>query len=104
MNKGKRVREGYYSEQIRNEAFAYVNLNKQQERVLEIIKKWQPISNDRIAAHLGCFVHQVTPRVLELRNLGLVEYCGEAESTISKRKVSLWRINPNGCQLTINFP
>lgn len=98
------IREGYYPEQIRNEAFAYVDLNKQQKRVLKVIAEWQPISNDRIAAHLGCYPHQITPRVLELRELGLVEYCGEAESTISKRKVSLWRINPNGKQLTINFP
>jgi DNA-binding MarR family transcriptional regulator len=98
-----KVREGYQSEQIRNEAFAYVNLNKQQKRVLEVIKKWQPISNDRIAAHLNCFPHQVTPRVLELRELGLVEFCGEAESTISKRKVSLWRINLHGRQLQLDI-
>jgi len=96
-----KVREGYYSEQIRNEAFAYVDLNKQQRKVLEVIEKWQPISNDRIASHLGCYPHQVTPRVLELRELGYVEYCGEGESTISKRKVSLWRINRKGRQLQL---
>lgn len=43
-----KIREGYRSEQIRNEAFALVNLNKQQQKVLEVIKKWQPISNEMI--------------------------------------------------------
>ena len=98
-----KVREGYYSEQIRNEAFAHVDLGKMQQKVLEVIINWQPISNDRIAAHLGIYPHHVTPRVLELREMGIVEFCGEELSTISKRKVSLWRINPNGTQLSLNI-
>lgn len=98
-----RVREGYRSEQIRNEAFAYVDLGKMQGKVLEAIRELQPISNDGIASHLGIYPHQVTPRVLELRELGLVEFCGEGFSGISKRKVSLWRINPNGTQLSLTL-
>jgi len=96
-----RAREGYSSEQIRNEAFAFVDLNKQQRRVLEVIRKWQPISNERIAQHLNVYPHQVTPRVLELRQLGIVEFCGEDVSQNSNRKVSLWRINPKGRQLSL---
>lgn len=98
-----KAREGYHSEQIRNEAFAYVDLGKMQQKVLECIKEHQPISNDRIAFHLGIFPHQVTPRVLELREMGIVEFCGEAFSAISKRKVSLWRVNPNGTQLSLTL-
>jgi hypothetical protein len=94
-------REGYKPEQLRNIAFANVNLSKQQKKVFDVIKNFQPISNDRIAAHLGCFPHQVTPRVLELRNLGLVQFIGEGFSSISNRKVSLWRVNPNGTQLSL---
>ncbi|MCC7158857.1 MAG: hypothetical protein IT281_04905 [Ignavibacteria bacterium] len=96
-------REGYRSEQIRNEAFAHVDLNKMQQKVLDAIDELQPVSNDRIASHLGIFPHQVTPRVLELRQMGIVEFCGETFSGISGRKVSLWRINPNGTQLSLTF-
>jgi len=95
------IREGYKSEQVRNEAFAYVDLNKQQAKVLEVIKKWQPITNERIAEHLNCYPHQVTPRVLELRQLALVEYCGEEVSKTSNRKASLWRLNPHSKQLSL---
>jgi len=96
-----KLREGYRPEQIRNEAFAYVDLSKRQEEVYQIIRKWQPISNERIAQHLGVYPHQVTPRVLELRQLGIVEYCGEEVSQTSKKKASLWRINPKGRQLSL---
>ncbi len=95
------TREGYYSEQIRNEAFALVNLTSRQKEVYEVIRKWQPIDNERIAEHLGVYPHQVTPRVGELRELGLVEFCGEGKSQLSGRKVSLWRINPDGKQLSL---
>ena len=96
-----KVREGYYSEQIRNAAFAMVDLTARQKEVLEIIRKWQPISNERIAEHLGVYPHFVTPRVGELRELGLVEFCGVSKSATSGRKVSLWRINPVGMQLSL---
>ena len=92
-------REGYKPEQIRNEAFAYVDLNKRQEEVLEVIRKWQPISNESIAKMLNCFPHQVTPRTLELRELGYVKWAGEGISQTSGRKISLWMINPDGKQL-----
>lgn len=94
-------REGYKSEQIRNEAFAFVKLNTQQRRVLEVIKKWQPISSEIIAEHLGVFPHVVTPRVLELREMGIITYAGESCSKTSNRKVSLWEINKDGRQLDL---
>ncbi len=96
-----KVREGYYSEQIRNKSFAFVNLNQRQKEVFEIIAKWQPISNESIADHLNVFPHQITPRVYELRELGMVEFAGEGQSRISNRKISLWRINTNGTQLSL---
>ena len=98
-----KVREGYYSEQIRNEALQSVldELSERQKQVYGVILKWQPISNERIAEHLNCYPHQVTPRVLELREMGVVELAGETISQRSKRKVSLWRINPDGKQLNL---
>ncbi len=93
-----KVREGYYSEQIRNNAFANVHLSKRQLEVLEVIERWQPICNEDIADHLGVHPHQVTPRTLELRKLGLVQFAGTGKSRLSKveynyrQGVSLWMI------------
>lgn len=92
-------REGWKPEQIRNEAFFYADISSNQRKVLEIIRMLQPISNERIARHLGWYPHQVTPRVLELRQLGYVEWAGEGVSLVSNKKVSLWRIKPDGKQL-----
>jgi predicted HTH transcriptional regulator len=96
-----KVREGYYSEQIRNKAFFEVQLNRRQAEVLNVIRDFQPISNEGIAEILNIFPHQVTPRVLELRKLDIVEFAGETISTYSKRTVSLWRIKAAGKQLTL---
>ncbi len=98
-----KVREGYHSEQVRNKALQSIldDLNKRQLDVYNIIRKWQPISNERIAKHLNLYPHQVTPRVLELREKGIVEFCGEEVSRNSGRKASLWRINPKGKQLNL---
>jgi predicted transcriptional regulator len=98
-----KTREGYRPEQIRNEALQSIldGLADRQREVYNVILKWHPISNERIAEHIGCHPHQVTPRTLELRELGLVEFAGESISTISNRKVSLWRPNPDGKQLSL---
>ena len=98
-----KVREGYYSEQIRNQAFNSIldNLSNRQLQVYQVVEKWQPISNEMIAKHLHIKDHQVTPRVLELRQLGLLEFAGESISSTSQKKVSLWRINPKGNQLNL---
>lgn len=95
-----REREGYKPEQIRNKAFAYVDLSKRQKEVYNIIQKWQPISNESIASHLNLHPHQVTPRVLELRQMGYVTFAGEGK-TADGRPFSFWKINPNGKQLTL---
>lgn len=92
-------REGWKSEQIRNESYYYTDINTNQKKVLEIIRMLQPVSNERIARQLGWYPHQVTPRVLELRQLGYVEWAGEGVSLTSKKKVSLWRVKPEGKQL-----
>lgn len=98
-----KTREGYHSEQIRNDALSSIldDLNERQRQVYNIIRKWQPISNERIAQHLNCHPHQVTPRVFELREMGIVEFAGESHSEISSRKVSLWRISPDGKQMSL---
>lgn len=88
-------RAGYVTEKIRDNAFAYVDLTKQQAKVLKVIQKWGPISNEGIADHLNCPVHYVTPRTGELRTLGEIEVCGEGVSPRSGRPVALWRLTTN---------
>jgi Mn-dependent DtxR family transcriptional regulator len=94
-------REGWKPEQIRNEAFAYAKINQNQKIVLKIIDEYEPITNEGIAVKLGWYPNRVTPRVKELRELGLVEYCGHT-ITVSGRKASLWRIKSASMQ-KINF-
>jgi DNA-binding MarR family transcriptional regulator len=98
-----KVREGYYSEQVRNQAFESIldKLGKKQGEVYHAILKLQPVSNEDIAAYLNILPHQVTPRVLELRQMEIVEYAGDSRSKTSGKKVSLWRIRPEGKQLTL---
>ncbi len=100
-----KAREGYYSEQNRNHALNNVldDLSKRQKAVYDIIKKWQPITNERIADHLNVYPHQVTPRVKELRDMNIVEYCGFeiVKKDDKEYKHSLWRINPDGSQLNL---
>ncbi len=95
-------REGFNPEQIRNEAFAYADINQNQQTVLNIISEKEPITNEQIAKILGWYPHQVTPRVLELRQAGIVEYCGHTISNISRRKASLWRVKQD-YQSKINY-
>lgn len=98
----KQVREGYYSEQVRNEVFKEVSkqLGTLQYDVYAVIKEHQPITNEEIANKLGKFPHEVTPRVLELRQLDLVEFAGKKTGK-SGRKASLWQLKTS--QTTLNF-
>ena len=95
-------REGYNSEQIRNNSLTILdNLGERQKIIYEVILNNQPVSNEAIAELLNIYPHQVTPRVLELRQMEIVEFAGESVSPKSNRKVSLWRINPKGKQLSL---
>jgi Mn-dependent DtxR family transcriptional regulator len=94
-------REGWKAEQIRNEAYAYSKINQNQKIVLSIIREYEPITNEEIAIKLGWYPNRVTPRVKELRELGIVEYCGYT-TTKSGRKACLWRIKSASMQ-KINF-
>lgn len=89
-----KVREGYHSEQMRNKSFGEIldSLNCRQREVYHVIKNYGPICNEDIADILEVFPHKVTPRVLELRKAGIVEFAGESTSQTSSRSVSLWKI------------
>lgn len=98
-----KVREGYYSEKNRNEAYVGLldSLSKMQMQVYNIIKDYGPVSNEEIAKILKLYPNNITPRVYELRKLGLVEYSGESKAVSSNRSVSLWKIVPLNNQLQL---
>jgi Mn-dependent DtxR family transcriptional regulator len=88
-----KVRHGYYSEKVKK--FSYFqtlrNLNKSQKEVFEIIEKFGPISTEEIALRLRKYPHSITPRVYELREMGLVEFYDVGVSETTGRAVSLWK-------------
>ncbi|QKJ99911.1 MAG: hypothetical protein HND40_10240 [Ignavibacteriota bacterium] len=91
----KKVREGYYSEKLRDIAYAEQldKLGNMQRKVYDIIKKHGPCSTEYIAITLNCYPHQITPRVKELREMGLVYFYDIGVSPTSGKAVSLWKTN-----------
>ncbi len=95
------MREGYYSEQVRNKAFEEIqpHLSGRQLSVYKIIHRYGPISTEQIASLMKVYPHTLTPRVKELRQLELVEFAGTSVSDVSGRTVSLWRIKAQQLKL-----
>jgi len=96
-------REGYYSEQVRNEALQSIlgNLGFMQKSVYEVIRIYGPATNEEIAFRLKKYPHTITARVKELRELGLVEFAGKKESEVSGRFASLWKVTSLNPQLNL---
>jgi Mn-dependent DtxR family transcriptional regulator len=100
-----RKREGYYPEKIRDLAYLdqLEKLNKSQRRVYNIIKEYGPCSTEFIAITLNCYPHQITPRVYELREMGLVYFYDVGISPTSGKAVSLWKAKKISEQLRLDF-
>lgn len=88
-----KVRRGYFSEMVRNKSYEEIlnDLGKLQKQVYDVIIENEPIYTELIAEKLNKFPHTVTPRVLELRELGLIEFAGTAKSHTTNKTVSLWK-------------
>lgn len=65
------------------------SVNLKQSIVYEIIKKYQPVANDKIAEILGWEINKITGRVNELVRLGFIEHYGYS-LTKSKRRAKTW--------------
>lgn len=96
-----KIREGYYPEQIRNQSLkdTMPELGQLQQEVYDVIKSSGEITTQRIAEVTGRYVHSITGRVFELRDLGYVEFAGSVKSPATGRKVSLWKVTNK--QLTL---
>lgn len=64
-------------------------IGRKQRFVLEAIKKNGPINNLGLSRILNIPINQVTPRVLELRQLEMVRLYGAAPDPVTKRN-NLW--------------
>jgi len=69
-----------------------MELGERQEEVYNLIKSLGSVNNMIIARRLALPINSVTPRVYELRELGLVEKDCMRACPISKRITWFWRI------------
>ncbi len=73
---------------------AYRSLERvglKQKRCYEVIQR-ASVSNYDIAKALGWEINRVTPRVKELRELGLVEEAYRDKHPITERTVIFWKV------------
>lgn len=101
-----KTRPGYYSEQIRNSAYADVleNLTNRQAAVYQMILEFGPISTEDIAKLMDVYPNYITGRIKELRDeLQLIELAGNTISEKSNKHASLWRVKKWDPQLAFKF-
>ena len=68
------------------------NLGKRQAAVLRVLEKGRPLTNLELSTMAGLPINSVTPRVFELRKLGLVEEAGKRPCQMSGRMAIAWRV------------
>ena len=71
-------------------------LGEMQDRVLGVFYEApfrQDWTNREIAAHLKLDVCHITPRIYELRSMGLVEFSRKRFCAVTQRRVLSWRLS-----------
>lgn len=64
-----------------------------QNKILDVLEKHWELSNSEIANILGWSINRVTPRVLELRDQGLVRFVCQRKCRITGRTVKTWTLS-----------
>ena len=77
-------------------AFAPKELSKKQNTVLAFLLKYGSMSNKELAAKIGWPINTITPRVKELRDLGLLELDCIKWDQKTNRAESVWRVKNIG--------
>jgi hypothetical protein len=67
-------------------------LGDRQKQVLDVIRKIPLVCNYEISVILGLPINSITPRVKELRELGMVVCMGTKLDKVSKRNVMIWGV------------
>lgn len=71
-------------------SLAAQNLGAKQKKVLDALRFYPNATNAELAAKLGWPINRVTPRIKELRELGLVMDGGRRECRITGSKAHAW--------------
>ncbi len=67
-------------------------LGDRQEKVFSLLQEHRALCNQQIAKLLGWEINRVTPRVQELRDMGLVEEAYRDKYLPTNRLVIFWRL------------
>lgn len=78
-------------------------LGARQIKVLEAFERGESLTNSEIAERLQWSINRVTPRVLELRKMCLVEDGGLRTCRITGRTVNTWRAKTSAPRLEPTF-
>lgn len=73
-------------------AFAPKDLSKRQNTVLAFLLRQGPMSNKQLAERTGWPINTITPRVKELRDMGLVELETIHIDHNTNRPEQVWRV------------
>ena len=68
------------------------NLGECQAKVLQAFKELGLATNQECANHLCWGINRVTPRVLELRRMKVLEYVETRKDKVTGRNAMVWRI------------
>ena len=72
------------------EAYATVKITEAQKKVLGVFRTIEkPLCNSQVAYYLEWPINRITPRVLELRNMGILVEAGKKK--VNGRNVHLWK-------------
>ena len=70
-----------------------VGLSDKQRHVFVVVEAFgKPINNRKLSELLGWSINRVTPRVLELREKGLLVEAVSAIDPVTRRKTSFWKV------------
>lgn len=73
-------------------------LGRRQSTVLAFLIRHGPMSNKQLSEATGWPINTITPRVGELRKLGLVELAGLQYDQNTNRAESVWKVKDIGGQ------
>lgn len=74
-------------------------LSERHEAVIDALSKVWEATNLELSQELGWPINSVTPRIHELREMGIVAEAGKRHCKVSGRKAYVWALNPG--QMTI---
>lgn len=70
-----------------------MSLGRKQRAVLAFIRKYGPLNNRQLSERMGWPINRITPRVLELRELGLVVSAGKETDPTTGLRAEQWQVS-----------